>query len=404
MNILHINTYDFGGAANAIKRIHLELLNQHIDSNMLVLYKYGNTPNTFAFTDRKINKLSRWLESKKVNRLQKRKDSFLNQVNDWYEVFSFPYSGYDITKHPLYDKADIIQLNWTGGFLDEPLFFKKNKKPVVWRMPDLYICNGGYHYQKAFPFDKFKGAIDENFSIREKIIKDNQNIFLIPISEWVMQKAKESPLTEDLPMQLIHNGINLDIFKPVPPETAKKKLKIPDNKKMILFGADSLVNKRKGFQFLLEVIQSSNIADECTICIFGNNTEMYSRQFRTINFINNDDNLADVYSAADLFIMPSIEEAFGQVTLESLACGTPVVSFPTGGSLDMIRNNFNGILAEDFTSQELKNAVIKGLNTIFDRNIIRKDIEKRFDIKDKTSQFIAVYDKLLSKETRHKNR
>ena len=94
--------------------------------------------------------------------------------------------------------------------------------------------------------------------------------------------------------------------------------------------------------------------------------------------------------------MSSIEEAFGQVFIESLACGTPVASFPNGGGLDIIKNGFNGFLAEDFTSSSLANTINKTLNTTFDKEAIRKDILERFNIEDKADQYIKLYESILN--------
>jgi glycosyltransferase involved in cell wall biosynthesis len=395
MNVLHINTTDFGGAANASKRIHCELLKNGIDSNMLFLYKYNNIPNSFSFSEIKINKISRLLQHIRNNSIRRKKDRYLKNITEWYETFTFPYSEYDITRHPLYKKADIIQLNWTGDFLDEPSFFKKNKKPVVWRMPDLYPCNGGFHYQKLFPFDQFKEAIAENLSIRKKAL-ENANIFFVPISEWVMKKTEESPLLKDFPKQIIYNGIDLSVYKPYPQDSSRKKLGIPQDKKMLLFGASSLVNKRKGLQILMNAIKASDFKEKCHIYIFGEGAKEFSDGVTTLEFVKDEKELAVIYSAADLFVMPSLEEAFGQVTLEALSCGVPVISFPTGGSLDIIKNGFNGIIAEDFTENDLKNAIYNGLNTDFDKTDIRSDIENRFNIQDKAKQYLEIYQKLLS--------
>jgi len=177
MKILHVNTYDKGGAATAIKRIHKELLNRGIDSKLLVLHKATNFPETYSFWDgipkqvpkeqnlfirvaKKIwgkvyNKWYLLLNKKKISeQIIKKKE--LAAIISRVEMFSYPTSNFDITEHPLYKEADIIQLNWVSGFLDEPSFFKKNKKPVIWRMPDLYACGGGYHYEKNFLFEELK--------------------------------------------------------------------------------------------------------------------------------------------------------------------------------------------------------------------------------------------------------
>src|SRR5690606_6634145 len=219
MKILHINTFDTGGAATACRRIHLSLLEKGVDSKILLLHKTKNIPETYAFSSR-VAKKTRPPRHQRV--LQKLRSTFTRyerkkaekKIADFErrkqgaEIFTFPYNEYDVTTHPLYQEADIIQLNWVSGFLDEPSFFEKNKKPVIWRMADLYACGGGYHYEKDFPFEALQPELDENFSIRKKALKGTK-ICLVPISDWVEKKAQESTLLRNFPKKVIHNGVDL---------------------------------------------------------------------------------------------------------------------------------------------------------------------------------------------------
>ncbi|WP_245896527.1 glycosyltransferase [Flavobacterium sediminis] len=123
--------------------------------------------------------------------------------------------------------------------------------------------------------------------------------------------------------------------------------------------------------------------------------ESWNTDIISLGEIQDERLLALLYSAADLFIMSSIEEAFGQVTIEALACGLPVVSFPTGGSIDIIKEGENGILAKDFTANELAKAIAKALSQSFDLQVITDDVQKRFDIKDKVSEYRNLYETIL---------
>ncbi len=395
MKILHINTYDTGGAANACLRIHKALLDKGIDSKVLVLYKSKKIPEVYEFNywENTKNRLQRYFKRQKYNRY-KEKMGQLNSFKEKYpvEIFSCSKTIFDITKHPLYKEADIIQLNWVAGFIDEPSFFQKNTKPVIWRTPDLYICGGGYHYEKEFPFDIYKALLHKNYSLRRKSLK-GRKVNIVAISNWVKQKVQESPLLKGQPVTVTHNGIDTAVFKPYHKTSVRKELNIPQDKKIILLGAQSLSNPRKGTSLLLEAI--NEITDEGILFYgFGTN-ENIDERIRPLGFIKDENLLAKIYSAADIFVMSSIEEAFGQVFIESLACGTPVATFPNGGGMDIIKNGFNGFLAEDFTSKSLANVINKALNTIFDKDAIRKDIIERFNIEDKADQYIQLYNSLL---------
>ncbi|GAB6009245.1 glycosyltransferase [Dysgonomonas reticulitermitis] len=397
MKILHINTYDTGGAANACLRIHKGLLDKGVDSKVLVLYKSKDFPEVYEFNywENTKNRLQRFLKRWKYNRYKEKMDQ-LNNFKEKYpvEIFSCPKTIFDITEHPLYKKADIIQLNWVAGFLDEPGFFQKNTKPVIWRMPDLYVCGGGYHYEKGFPFDIYNVLLQKNNSLRRKSLK-GKKINYVAISNWEEQKARKSEFLKDQPITVIHNGIDTNLFKQHDKNSARKELNIPQDAKIILIGAQSLSNPRKGTSLLLEAM--NGISDKNVLFYgFGSNENIDAR-INSLGFIKDETLLAKIYSTADLFVMSSIEEAFGQVFIESLACGTPVASFPNGGGMDIIKNGFNGFLAEDFTSDSLAKAINKALDTTFDKDAIRKDIIERFNIEDKVNQYIDLYKSILSK-------
>lgn len=396
MKILHINTYDTGGAANACLRIHQSLLKKRVDSKVLVLYKSTNIPEVYEFNywEKTKNRVHRYLKRKKYESYRKHMNKLTQFIHEHpVEIFSEPTSIFDITSHTLYKEADIIQLNWTAGFLDEPSFFKKNSKPVIWRMSDLYICSGGYHYEKGFPFIEYKNLLDKNSKIHQESLK-NKRINIVAISNWTKEKALNCNFLKGLPISVIHNGIDSNIFSPYDKSSARESLGISPNKKVVLIGAQSLSNLRKGTSLLMKAI--STIGNDNILFYSFGVDESLDKRIKSFGYIKDEKSLAKIYSAADLYIMSSIEEAFGQVFIESLACETPVVAFPNGGGLDIIKNGFNGYLADDFTHKSLANAIIKGLNTDFNKSAIRKDILERFNIEDKADQYIKLYESILN--------
>lgn len=397
MKILHINTKDTGGAANACMRIHKYLLNKGIDSKVLVLRKTKNIPEVYQysywdFPKSRIDTLKRTIKLAIYERhLRNQRARMTVPV----EILSYPTTIYDITEHPFYKEADIIQLNWVSGFLDEPSFFKKNTKPVIWRMADLYICGGGNHYEKEFPFNAYQDILNKNYIIRKASL-EGKKINLVAISNWTKQKALDCELLKGQPITIIQNGIDTNIFKQYNKKLVREALGLPLDKKIILFGADVLSVPRKGMHLLLESINSLTENRNILFCAFGNTYVPLKENILPLGPISDEILLAMIYSAADLFIMPSIEETFGQVILESLACGTPIVSFPTGGALDTIKDNFNGFLAKDFTSKDLTAAIEKALSFSFNRDEIRNDIIKNFNVVDKADLFIDLYTSILN--------
>ena len=396
MKVLHVNTVDFGGAATACLRIHKGLLKHGVDSKVLFLQRTKNVPETYAFSnapkgvlgrisERIIGKINFIANHKKVLALQSKLQPGM--------IYSEPTSQYDITESPLYQEADIIQLNWVRGLVDEPSFFAKNTKPVVWRMPDLYTCGGGYHYELGFPFDALSAELKENEATRIEALK-TANLTMIPISNWVKEKADQSNIIGRFNKVVIHNGIDSATFRPHDMAFAREVFNLPQNKTILLFGSDIPADERKGYGLLLEALKTINNDDLC-ICVFGSGEVPAASNVYPVGHVNDERLLSILYSAANYFIMPSLEEAFGQVIIESTACGTPVVAFPNGGGKDIIIEGLNGVLADDFTAVALAKAITKALHANFDRKVIIEDTLKRFNIDDKINEYIKLYKSLL---------
>ena len=391
MKIVHINTNDKGGAATACIRIHLALLDRGVESKILFLNKTKtNIPETYQFR-KKLNLSKRIV--KRMRRVLYAKPLTIKERYPEIEWFSHPKSPYDVTSHPVYKEADIVQLNWVSGFLDEPSFLRKNKKPVVWRMPDLYACGGGYHYEKGFPFDTLEGLLKKNATVRKKALK-NKNITFVAISNWVKEKADKSPIIGNFPKTVIQNGLNFSVFKPMDIGEVRSLFDLPVDKKIVLLGTDVSKSKRKGIHLAIKALKLLD-SERFQPVIFGEYSGVLPSHFIRTGYVKEESLLAALYTASDFFCMSSIEEAFGQVTIEALACGVPVISFPNGGSLDIIKDGFNGILATDFTAEALSEALRKAVSIDFNSESIIKDVHERFDIQQKIEAYMELYHKLL---------
>ena len=165
------------------------------------------------------------------------------------------------------------------------------------------------------------------------------------------------------------------------------------DKKIVLLGADINHSPRKGFQLAVEALDA--LEDENVLpVVFGKFEATLPDHFMQIGYISDENLLAELYSASDYFLMPSIEEAFGQVTIEALSCGVPVVSFPNGGSLDIIIENKNGVLASNFTPEALCKALKIALDLDFNSEAIVEDVRARFNIQDKIESYVKLYKSL----------
>lgn len=421
MKILLINAFDKGGAANSCKRLHLGLLSKKINSKVLLKSKQNNWLNSFNFVqftesiskiERLEKKIKRILKKYKVYSLVKRKDEaqeFLNFRPAGLEMFSFPDSGIDLTHSDLYKEADIINLHWVANFLDYQSFFKKNIKPIVWTLHDMNPFSGGEHY-----WEEYIGIDESGFPIRREYSKEElrvarkiialkkqvmskvYNLTIVAPSEWLAEEARKSEVFKGKTILCIPNGLDPKIYSTRDKNYARELLGIPRDKKVILFVADSISNNRKGFAFLMEAFKQLE-QENISLCTVGNSEGFGTNMVLELGAINDENLMSYVFSAADVFVIPSLMDNLPNTVLESLMCGTPVIGFPVGGIPDMIQDGINGFLTNEISVVSLYETLNKFLTSTekFDRNKIRKEAIEKYDQKVQAKKYIDLFQKIL---------
>ena len=402
MKILHVNTSETGGAAKAVIRLQEALLQSDITSKMLVLYKYHpERKHIYSFQSNDSS-----IQSKLKSSLQYRWDNFkktqsLRNKNRDYELFSFPNTIYDLTNHPLVQEADIIHLHWVAGFLDYPTFFRKINKPLVWTLHDLNPFNGGFHYKRDYlenQIDFYK--IDRDIrKIKQNALLKFEDLTVVNLSNWIYKLSTGSEILGRFKHKFIPNGLNLNVFKKINQISARRILNLPRDKKIILFIADSIDNKRKGFQYLSKALNHIPADDTLLVLVGNGNANASPIPTQILNFITDDRLLATVYSAADLCVIPSLEDNLPNTVLESMACETPVVGFKVGGIPDMIKPNKTGLLAKAFDEKDLAAKIKYLLNDDEYRLILGKNArslaEKEYNIHNQSKKYIELYQDIL---------
>lgn len=353
MKVVHITTIDEGGAYKAVYRIHQALLLQGIESNILLRNKQYSTSIGYEFLDNSLKKLISQGKNA-VNYTRKR-----NQI--YRDIL-----GSNVAEHCLVKDSDVIFLHWINSFLTikglEKIF--RLNKPVIWVLHDMWPMTGGCHcalecthYEVKcgncpFISDKKENDLSRRNWLEKKELIDNVKPIFIGPSTWVVDAAKRSGLLRNKQVEKIPHCIKLDIFRPLDNiEKLKDKYGVPKGKRIILFGAafDGINNTLKGFQYLLEAL---NLLDEnrYALLVFGHvSKEQLSKIKQEIilaGYINNEIEMAELYNIADVYVSPSLQETFGFTVCESLACGTPAVTFKIGGLIDQIDHKSNGYLAE----------------------------------------------------------
>ena len=424
MKVLVVNTYDRGGAANACLRLYQGLLDEGIDASLLLKRKQKNLPNAEILAPQKqkksiLQKLKAKLKTlmRELNLIKKESTSpqlsFLKNRPQGLELFSFPDSNFDITDSPLYQEADIINLHWVAGFLDYKSFFEKNTKPVVWTLHDMNPFTGGEHYEEnysgigidGFPMERIreqreKNISDKNLALKIKSLQPATNLTIVAPSQWLADEARKSEVFKNRRVLRIPYGLDSEIFKPVDRAYSREIFNIPTGKKVILFVADSISNNRKGFIFLKKAFEQLT-RDDVILCAIGQkNGELASlNNVLELGPIYDERLMSVVYSAADVFVIPSLMDNLPNTVLESLMCGTPVIGFPVGGIPDMIEHGKNGLLTKDVSVSGLKDTLLEFLDSAndFNRNSIREDAKNKYDLKIQAQAYIDLFRDILKK-------
>lgn len=375
MKIALVNTFHFsGGAAVACHRLMHALQKNGVDATMLV--QEGNFP------DRGVTEFQPDYAGRKKAFLRFAADRFYFLLYEKNKEVRFAFSpaniGTDISRHPVIQEAAIIHLHWINfGFLSLGSLKKlvQLNKPIVWTLHDMWAFTGGCHYSgtctkyythcHTCPFLKNAHAKDLSYRVFEQKIAlfHNANITFVTCSQWLGGLARQSTLLQNFPIQAIPNPIDTTVYKPMLKQQARDALQLPMDKKLILFGAFKISDPRKGFQFLKEALQilKHTYPFQTTgigLLFFGKTdpdllkTDLAFPQYH-LGKLSSTEKLVQAYNAADVYVLPSLEDNLPNTVIESLACGTPAVAFHTGGLPEMITHGQNGYLASYQSAQDL---------------------------------------------------
>ncbi len=382
-NVLHITTSLEGGAGIAARRLHEELLDRGVDSKILSLSDSESTTNcnhAYSYTSR----IKKGLRNRLYKKLSKFFSSFkfineVKRIEGEFEVFSTPKTHFYPEKMNLVKNADIVHLHWVANFINFPTFFNsiKNKK-VVWTLHDMNPFMGGFHYEGDKVRNIHLDYIEKQFlDIKKKAYLDinKSKCCIIYLNDWMKKKSEKYKGLSQFNSKVIPNCFSFSNFNVVSREIARRNLKIDPRDKVILFASQSLSNNRKGFEILIEALKKleSKAKENITLLTFGGANKInFSININTVHLgtIREMKLIAEAYSSADLFVIPSLEDNLPNVMLESWACGTPVISFDNGGMKDYILPGLNGELVREQTPAALAEVIKKSFGNSYSREDI----------------------------------
>lgn len=318
------------------------------------------------------------------------------------DIVSFPFSDYDITQSKEYCDADIIHLHWYAKFLDYKTFFRNCDKPIVLTLRDLFPILGIFHYENGLENNSDDLKVLNHYFLKYKISNINKykkEIVVVGISDWITQKSKNSIINRRFTHYTIPNCLNVKSLKLIERDDARKVLSLSNESLVFSFADDDSLDNRKGIDLLIGAIEALEQKENIVILAAGkvsSNKFPLSVIVRHLGRCNNEEmNL--IYSASDAFIFPTREEALGNVMLEAMACGTPVIGTPVGGLLDVIKPGFNGLLSKDLSVEGLRDTILEfvRIRNSFDREAIRNYIADNFSEELISRKYMDIYSSLL---------
>jgi glycosyltransferase involved in cell wall biosynthesis len=422
MKVTLINTSDAGGGAPAACMRLLKALElKQVDVYMQVQEKKTGEPRVNSIGNDFISRLKI-----KFNFLCERLPFIWFKAKDKSVRFAFSTAntGTDISDQPAIVNADILHLHWTnGGYLSINNIKKllETGKPVVWTLHDMWSFTGGCHY--AGDCDHFVSQCGNCWMLRDPsdddishtgwlhkndMLKAAKNIVFVTCSHWLADVARTSSLLKGFRIEAIPNPIDTEIFSPKNKTEARNKWHIGANSQIILFGAANILDRRKGITYLVEALNElkNNYPDVDTveIVIFGKNKSFDVSQLpfkvHELNIISSQSDLAGLYSLADVFVTPAIEDNLPNTVMEALACGTPVVAFNTGGIPDMVEHQQNGYLAKFKSAGDFAAGIHYVLSSDRKNELsanARNKVLQNFTNEIVAEQYMAVYQSILNK-------
>lgn len=351
---------------------------------------------------------------------------FLPQERDYSVRFQFSPArfGANLDFHPAIQQADVLHLHWINfGFLSinglRSLF--NLGKPIVWTLHDQWAFTGGCHYSRGCdrflshcqhcPYLKNPDERDLSYRIFEqkKELFQHANVYFTPPSRWLADEAQRSALLRDFPFTVIPYAIDQNVFQPVNRSEANTRLELPDtDHPRLLFGSANVTDTRKGFRYFAEALkllrqQQPDLTPE--ILVFGKGRSYLFDELpypiQHLGILTTEDEIVAAYNAADAMVVPSLEDNLPNTVIESMACGTPVVGFRTGGIPEMIDHQTNGYLAAIGSAQELADGlafILTHQNPEIVRQNARQSAETRFSEDVVAKQHIELYQRMMNDE------
>ena len=436
MKILHVSTSDIrgGGACIAAYRLHSALHEAEIDSRMLVRTKASTDPfvlevgaDEVSFADvTDSSGMASEIRPPKVqcrwaiwgNRLAVRGRGWLGAK--LLQALGMKGCSLNILPTGLQkvlnaSDADIIHFHWPHGEMISIREIAKINKPLVWTLHDCWPFLGaehhssadywmfnheshekenidginGFNVQRAKRFNPVSDVVNQYiFRLKQRAWK-RLNVSFIAPSNWMAEQLRQSKLFTGASVTVIPNGLDLHVFQPLDRVECRDKFRLPQDKKLLLFGANNPLDPNKGCDLLEQALLAMTGRYGVELVVFGaaGSRNIAGLKTHWMGVISSEKEMAALYNTADGICVPSRKESFGQTASEALACGTPVLAFRTSGLMDIVDHKKNGYLAESFNIKSFS----QGLKWILDADVGAESANRRSACRAKAEAKFSSY-------------
>lgn len=413
MRVLHIAPTDIGGGADkGSYGLHLGLRARGVDSQMLVMRKYGDDPTVatlypghFTF----------------VQGLRSVLDRVPLHFYDWSREnwWTTGWLPFDISPAIRRFEPDVINFHWAGrGLAPISLLSRLADYNIVWTLRDMWALTGGCHYSHGCEgymsgcgrCPQLGSRTSSDLSSwqwrrKQRAWKDIA-ITYVAMSNWMAEMARRAPLAFANEVKVIPNGIDTKRFRPADKAACRRLWDLPQDRQVILFGAlNAHRDRRKGLHHLaraLGIMAAQGWGERASVVIYGaDHLDLGVRMpVRFVGSIHDQFSLATLYSTADVMVVPSEEENMGKTALEAMASAVPVVAFANTGQFDVVDHKVNGYLAQNLSVEDLAAGIVWCLDQARESDALgaaaRRKAEDRFDIGTIADTYAELYHSLAS--------
>jgi glycosyltransferase involved in cell wall biosynthesis len=428
LKIVQIATSDIqGGAARAAYRLHQGLRLAGQESLVLSRDRKSDDPFVSALADLgpgykawpRANELWAEVQPHYID---------TNRTELSNTLFSFPYPAIDLSDIEQIPQADVLNLHWVAWFQSAETIaaLLELGKPVVWTLHDMAPFTGGCHYSAGC--QNYQASCqtcpqlkDDRYGLPEIILENKRahlsaypNLTIVTPSHWLGDCARRSQVFGNHRVEVIPYGLDTNLFRPIAKNVAREYFEIPDDTIVLLFGADSNLEHRKGANLLLEAlkkccqdptVKSLIEAGKVRILNFGygfSGLEDLEIPVTALGHIDSDETLCHAYASATVLLLPSLEDNLPNLMLEAMSCGTPLITFAVGGMPDLVEDGRTGRLVPPFDINVFAEVITHSLThpDIYEAMGLaaRDKIVKGYSLEKQANEYLALYRELLANQ------